>query len=81
MRSTRPAYTNRPSRSGQKKFDRKYTEIFKKVFAEAFQDLVEETKVTNGDVVFHLADVMQDIKGALDHLAMETTANKDIILR
>ena len=49
---------------------------FKMIFAEEYHDLVEETKVTTGKTVFHSANVMQEIGGALEHLAMSADTNK-----
>ena len=34
-------------------------DIFKQVFVEEYHDMVEETKVTNGDSGFHSANAMQ----------------------
>ena len=36
---------------------------FKIIFAEEYNDLVEETKVTTGYAGFHLANAMEDIGG------------------
>ena len=36
---------------------------FKQVFAGEYHDLVEDTKVTNGDACFHSENAMQDIVG------------------
>ena len=44
--------------------------IFKQVFAEEYHDLIEETKVDSGDEGIHSDKAMQDIGGAIDHLAM-----------
>ena len=49
---------------------------FKMIFAEEYHDLVEETKVTTGKTGFHSANVMQEIGGALEHLAMSAETNK-----
>ena len=54
---------------------------FKQVFVEEYHDLVEETKVTNRDSNFHSAYSMQDIVGALEHLAMAEVANKYIVTK
>ena len=51
-------------------------EIFNKVFAEEYHNLVEETAVTSRDTGFHLSDVMQDIVGALEHLTMVPVVDK-----
>ena len=48
--------------------------IFKQVFAEEYYDRVKETKVASGDASFHLANAMQYIGGALDHLTMAAVA-------
>ena len=42
---------------------------------------MEETKVTNMDDGFHSANAMQEIGGALEHLAMEAVAEKDIVTK
>ena len=52
---------------------------FKQVFAEEYHDIMEETKANNGDAGFHSAKAMQDIRGALEHLAIAAGANKDIV--
>ena len=49
--------------------------------AEEYHDLVEETKVTNGDVGFHSANAMQYIGRALEHLTMALVADKDIVTK
>ena len=54
---------------------------FKQVFVEEYHDLVEETKVTNGDASFQSASPMQDIRGALEHLTMAVVADKDIVTK
>ena len=54
---------------------------FKQVFAEEYHKLVEETKVTRGDAGFQSTDAMQEIGGALEHLAMEAVAEKDIVTK
>ena len=48
----------------------------KQVFAEEYYDLVEETKVTNGDAGFHSANATKEIGGAL---AMAAVPDKDIV--
>ena len=40
---------------------------FKTVFAEEYHDLVEDAKVTTGDLGFHLANAMQDNGGGLSN--------------
>ena len=54
---------------------------FKQVFTDEYNDLVEEIKVTNGDAGFHSANGIQEIRGALDHLAMAEVANKNIVTK
>ena len=46
---------------------------------EEYHDLVEETKVSNGDYSLHSANEMQDTGGALEHLSMAARAGKEII--
>ena len=54
----------------------------KKIFAEKYHDLLEETKVTTGDASFHSDNAMQDIRGgALEHLAMAAGDEKDIVTK
>ena len=48
---------------------------------EEYHDLVEETKVTNGDSGFHSENTMQEIGGALEHPAMAEVANNDIVTK
>ena len=55
--------------------------IFIQVFAEEYHDLVEETKVTSGETRFYLANAMQEIGGALEHLAIVSVADKDAFTR
>ena len=54
---------------------------FKQVFAEEYHNLVDETKVTNGNAGFHSANMMQDIGGALEHLYMAAVADKEIFTK
>ena len=54
---------------------------FKIIFAEKCHDLVEDTKVATGDAVFHSANVIQEIKGALEHLALAAGSDKDIVTK
>ena len=42
---------------------------------------MEETKVITTDTGFHSSNVMQDIGGALEHLAMAAGANRYIITK
>ena len=53
--------------------------IFKRVFAEEYRDLVEDTKVANRDSGSHSTNVMQEIGGALKHLSMAAGEYKDIV--
>ena len=52
---------------------------FKQVFAEEYHELVEETKVTSGDDRFYLANDIQDIGRALEHLSMASVEDKYIV--
>ena len=54
---------------------------FKQVFTEEYNDLVEDTKVTNSDAGFHSANEMQETRGALNHLSMAELANKNIVTK
>ena len=42
---------------------------------------MEDTKVANGDAVFHSVNSMQDIGGSLDPIAMAFGADKDIVTK
>ena len=42
---------------------------------------MEETKVTKGDAGFNSANEIQEIRGALEHLAMEAGGDKDIVAK
>ena len=42
---------------------------------------MEKTKVTNRDAGFHSANVMQEIRGLLEHLSMAEVANKNIVTK
>ena len=55
--------------------------IYKQVFAREYHDLIEETEFTSGDARFHLVNAMQDIGGAIEHLAMEVVTDKEIVTR
>ena len=52
---------------------------FKQFFVEEYHYLVEENKVINRDANFHSTNVMQEIVGSINHLAMAAVANKDIV--
>ena len=51
------------------------------MFVKEYHDLVEKTKVTSGDSGFHSEKSMQEIAGALDHLALAEEADNDIITK
>ena len=52
---------------------------FKNIFAEEYHDLVEETKFVTGDAGFHSTNRMQQIGGALEHLAMAEGSDRYIV--
>ena len=54
---------------------------FKTILAEEYNDQVEEIKVTTGDAGFHSDNAMQEIRGALEHLAMVAGDNKEIVTK
>ena len=52
------------------------------MFAEEYHDLVEDTKVTNGDAGFHLANTMQEIGGGdLSTSLLAAGAERDIVTK
>ena len=53
--------------------------IFKQLFDEEYRELIEETKVTNVDDRLHSANTIQDIGGALEHLALTEIADEDVV--
>ena len=52
---------------------------FKQFFVEEYHYLVEENKVINRDADFHSTNVMQEIVGSINHLAMAEVSDKDIV--
>ena len=42
---------------------------------------MEDTKVTTGDTSFHSANAMQEIGGALEHLAVAARVYKNIVAK
>ena len=51
----------------------------KQLFVEEYHYLVEENKVINRDADFHSTNVMQEIVGSINHLAMAAVSDKDIV--
>ena len=55
--------------------------LFKKISSEEYHDLAEEKNVTSWDARCHLANEMQEIIRALEHLAMLAVADKNTVTR
>ena len=51
------------------------------MFAEEYHDLVEDTKVTTGYSIFHSANAIQDIGGALEHLSVASGSDREIFTK